>query len=146
MILLMPLYCCCWELSKKSTIFFLTKEDSVLKMGKNVFITKELWLYFIITHFKPSSHADSNSNSLLTLFFKKCSLFRFICETEIQSFLWNKQLMKSTTYSNQHGTNKTIYIPLRVKIVHIKPVIFVLGNQRYHSDSSVERYDLILTR
>lgn len=53
--------------------------------------------------------------------------------------------MKSTAYSNQYGTNQTIYLPLRMKIVHIKPVIFVLGNQRYHSDSSVEYYDLILT-
>lgn len=39
---------------------------------------------------------------------------------------------------------QTSCILLHVEAVDIKPVIFVLGNQRYHSHSSAESYDLIL--
>lgn len=54
------------------------------------------------------------------------------------------RLIKPTACLNYYGTNKTSCILLHVEAVDIKPVIFVLGNQRYHSHFSVESYDLIL--
>lgn len=144
MILLMLFHCCCWELSKKSTFFWKRRQCTRNEKKKKECLRLKNSSYSLLLPILNQVLMHTVTACLHDLR-KKCFLFWFGHLWEIQWFLWNKQLIKSTTYVNQYGTSKTICIPLHVRTVHIKPVIFVLGNQRYHSDPSDEQYDLILT-
>lgn len=85
MILLMPLYCYCWELSKKSTIFFfLTKEDGVLEMEKKMcLLIKNSDYILLLPILNQVLMQTVTVTACLHYFFKSALYFDLvICETD----------------------------------------------------------------